>query len=101
ACAVGEGRVGLPRYWRRDPRGDRAREDRPLRSTARGAAGRALPPLDLDVPARMGGGTPPRALCDPGGRRLVVGPCRPTAGRARAMRLPPSVLPRRLRRGTE
>ena len=45
-----------------------------------GAAGRALPPGDLDVPARVGRGAAHRAVRDPRGRRLLVGAGRTSCG---------------------
>ena len=62
--------------------------------------GRALPPGDHDVPARVGRGAAHRAVCDPRDRRLLVGAGGRAADASRTMRVPARVLPRRLRGGT-
>ena len=93
--------MGLSRDGRRDPRGDRARADRPLRRQARGSAGRAVPPGGLDVPAGVGGGATDGAVRDPRGRRLLGGPRVRAQVGARELRVPARVLPRRLGRGAE
>ena len=82
-----------------DLRRDRAAADRPLRAPAVAAAGRAVPPGDLGLPARVGGGAARLAPHRPRRRRVVVGPGLRAAGGARALRDAARVLPRRLRRG--
>ena len=93
--------MGLSRDGRRDPRRDRARPDRPLRRQARGAAGRAVPPGRLDIPAGVGGGSTDGAVRDPGGRRLLGGPGVRAQVGARELCVPARVFPRRLGRRAE